>query len=77
LAGKGLLWAKKRQITVLFILMGMLSLKHRDNYSIFFVGGDVSAEEMPKFGVCTVRKILANWAESRYKQKGEFGKIFF
>lgn len=57
--------------------MGMLSLKHWDNYSIFFVGGDVSAEEVPKFGVCTVRKILANWGESSYKQKGEFGKTFF
>lgn len=68
---------KKRQITVLFILMGMLSLKHWDNYSIFFVGGDVSAGEVPKSGVRTVRKILANWGESRYKQKGEFGKTFF
>lgn len=56
---------KKRQITVLFILMGMLSLKHWDNYSIFFGGGGVSAGEMPKCGVCTVRQILANGGESR------------
>lgn len=51
---------KKRQMAVLFILMGMLSLKHGNNYSFFFVGGDVSAGEVPKNGFRAVRKILAN-----------------
>lgn len=51
--------------------------KHWDNYSIFFVGGDVSAGEVPEFGICTVRKILANWGEPRYEKKGECGKAFF
>lgn len=35
--------------------MGMLSLKHWDDYSIFFVGGDVLAGEVPKFVVCGLR----------------------
>lgn len=77
MAGKAHCGQKKRQITVLFILMGMQFQKHWDNYSIFFVGGDVSAGEVPEFGICTVRKILANWGEPRYEKKGECGKAFF
>lgn len=65
---------KKRQIAVLFILMGMLSLKHGNNYSFLFVGGNVSAGEVPKNGFRAVRKILANYGESRHHKMESLGK---